>query len=327
MIELKHWLQQQAAPPALVKVVLAISDAGQAIARLIAQGGLTGVTEKTSTVNVQGETQMRLDIESHDIAIAQLAASQEVAGVVSEESATAIWLAQTQAPYLVCMDPLDGSSNLAVNGVVGSIFSVLPSPKLAMAADERAFLQAGTQQIAALYVMYGPATLLVLTLGQGTHTFTLNPALNAFVLTASPHAIPAACREFAINASNQRFWQPAIQRYVSECLQGEAGPRGRDFNMRWCASMVMDVHRILTRGGVFLYPKDHKQPTQAGRLRLLYEANPMSLLVTQAGGLSVTSTQAVLELIPESLHQRVPVILGAREEIELITHYHQCSPD
>lgn len=325
MIELKHWLHNQSSPPALARLVLSIAEIGKSISWLIAQGGITGVTEKTSSTNVQGETQMRLDIESHEIAIAQLALSQVVAGVVSEEAPQALWFDEPQAPYLVCMDPLDGSSNLAINGVVGSIFSVLPTPAIAPQIADDAFLQPGNQQVAAAYLMYGPATLMVLTLGAGTHTFTFDPALEAYVLTQAHLSIPITSSEYAINASNQRFWQPAIQRYVSECLQGATGPRGRDFNMRWCASMVMDVHRVLHRGGVFLYPQDNKHPIKPGRLRLLYEANPMSLLVVQAGGLSITGEQAVLDVVPASLHQRVPVLLGSRDEMTLIAHYHQCS--
>lgn len=322
MTDLTQWLQQQAVAPALQQLILALAEAGKDIAALIAQGGLQGVTEKSSTINVQGETQMQVDIQSHALAMDHITESQVVAGVVSEEAEQAIWLATADAPYLVCMDPLDGSSNLAINGVVGSIFSVLPAQ--AIQADT-AFLQPGAQQIAAAYVMYGPATLLVLTLGRGSHVFTLDPALRKFQLTAADLSIAPDTSEFAINASNQRYWQPAVQRYVAECVAGLAGPRGRDFNMRWCASMVMDVHRILSRGGVFLYPRDHKQPAKAGRLRLLYEANPMSLLVTQAGGASITGETDVLALVPTHIHQRVPVMLGAKQEIDLIAHYHQQS--
>lgn len=320
MMELSLWLQQQNATPALARLMLALANAGKEIAALIAQGALQGVTEKASTINVQGETQMQLDLQSHALVLAHLSQSGVVAGLVSEEAEQAIWLSAPEAPFLVCTDPLDGSSNLAINGVVGSIFSVLPAPSN---LDDGAFLQPGCQQLAAAYVMYGPATLLVLTLGQGTHVFTLNPQTGQFALTAAAVQIAPDTSEFAVNASNQRFWQPAMQRYIDECLQGSTGPRAKDFNMRWCASMVMDVHRVLTRGGVFLYPRDLKTPIKAGRLRLLYEANPMSLLVTQAGGASHTGQEAVLDLEPSSIHQRVPVLLGAKHEIERITQYHQ----
>ncbi|HSI29467.1 MAG TPA: class 1 fructose-bisphosphatase, partial [Methylophilus sp.] len=283
---------------------------------------LQGTTEKTTITNVQGETQMHLDILSHEVVLEQLRASEVVAAVVSEEAEEHISFETVDAPFLVCVDPLDGSSNLAINGVVGSIFSILPNTGVATQGSQ-AFLQPGQAQRAALYVMYGPATLLVLTLGQGTHVFTLDHENDSFVLTQQTVQIPADTSEYAINASNQRYWQPAVKRYVDECLQGAEGERGRDFNMRWCASMVMDVHRILTRGGVFLYPRDHKQPVKAGRLRLLYEANPMSLLVAQAGGESIDGLEDVLALQPTSCHQRVPVLLGSKQEIQRLREYHQ----
>lgn len=318
---LSDYLIQAQTAPALQRLCHALSQAAMDIAALIARGALEGVTEKMTSTNVQGETQMQLDIRSHELALARMMLSEVVAGVVSEEVDQPVLFDTAEAPYLVCMDPLDGSSNLAINGVVGSIFSVLPNPGGA-ALDAQAFLQPGHRQLAALYVMYGPATLLVLSVGQGTQVFTLNPATGDFVLTQSDVMIASVTAEFAINASNQRYWQPAMQRYVSECLQGVAGPRQKDFNMRWCASMVMDVHRILSRGGVFLYPRDSKQPVKAGRLRLLYEANPMSLLVTRAGGQSINGEQDVLDIVPDSIHQRVPVLLGASEEIERLRQYH-----
>lgn len=299
-----------------------LAEAGIEIAALIRQGALAGVTEKMSSTNVQGETQMQLDIRSHDIAVEKLRASAVVAGVLSEEVETPVLFETLDAPFLVSMDPLDGSSNLAINGVVGSIFSVLPNTGVST-LGEQAFLQAGKDQRAAAYIMYGPATLLVVTIGQGTHVFTLDHEAQAFVLSAQTVSIAEDTTEFAINASNQRYWQPAVQRYLAECLQGSDGPRGRDFNMRWCASMVMDVHRILTRGGVFLYPQDCKQPVKAGRLRLLYEANPMSLLVTQAGGESIDGLQDILALVPTACHQRIPVMLGAKHEIQRLRDYHQ----
>ena len=320
-MKLNEYLQQAQVEPALQHLCLHLAKAGQAISTLIAQGALQGVTEKMHSTNVQGETQMQVDIRSHELALAQMVLSGVVAGVLSEEVELPVWLDVADAPFLVSMDPLDGSSNLAINGVVGSIFSVLPNPASA-AGDDTAFLQPGNAQLAAMYLMYGPTTLLVLTVGKGTQVFTLATESGEFVLTQPDVQIAADTSEFAINASNQRYWQPAMQRYVAECLQGSNGPRGRDFNMRWCASMVMDVHRILSRGGVFLYPRDSKQPVRAGRLRLLYEANPMSLLVTQAGGGSITGEQDVLSLQPEECHQRVPVLLGANNEIERLRDYH-----
>ena len=321
-MQLDVFLKKVSINHALNMLIWHIAEAGIEIAALIKQGALAGVTEKMTSTNVQGETQMQLDIRSHEVALAQLRASAVVAAVLSEEEEKPTMLETIDAPFLVSMDPLDGSSNLAINGVVGSIFSVLPNTGVST-LGEQAFLQPGQDQRAAAYIMYGPATLLVLTIGQGTHIFTLDHDSQAFVLTQQTVKVPEETSEFAINASNQRYWQPAVQRYIGECLQGKDGPHSRDFNMRWCASMVMDVHRILTRGGVFLYPHDNKQPVKAGRLRLLYEANPMSLLVTQAGGESITGQADVLVMQPTECHQRVPVLLGSKQEIQRLRDYHQ----
>ncbi|QDC44715.1 class 1 fructose-bisphosphatase [Methylophilus medardicus] len=321
-MQLDVFLKQVSINQALNSLISHIAEAGIEIASLVKQGALAGVTEKMTTTNVQGETQMQLDILSHDLALAQLRASTVVAGVLSEEVDAPVLFETLDAPFLVSMDPLDGSSNLAINGVVGSIFSILPNTGVSR-LGEQAFLQPGQAQRAAAYVMYGPATLLVLTMGQGTHVFTLDAQQQIFTLTQQTVQIADQTTEFAINTSNQRYWQPAMQRYIAECLHGADGPRGHDFNMRWCASMVMDVHRILTRGGVFLYPRDTKQPVKAGRLRLLYEANPMSLLVTQAGGASIDGLDDILSIQPTSCHQRVPVLLGAKQEIQRLRDYHQ----
>jgi fructose-1,6-bisphosphatase len=321
-MQLDVFLKKVSINHALNMLIWHIAQAGIEIAALVKQGALEGVTEKMTTTNVQGETQMQLDIRSHEIAVAQLRTSAVVAAVLSEEEDDPVLFETLDAPFLVSMDPLDGSSNLAINGVVGSIFSVLPNTGVAT-LGEQAFLQPGQEQRAAAYIMYGPATLLVLTIGQGTHVFTLDHSNQVFVLTQQTVNIPEETSEFAINASNQRYWQPGVQRYIAECLQGAEGRRARDFNMRWCASMVMDVHRILTRGGVFLYPRDSKQPVKAGRLRLLYEANPMSLLVTQAGGESIDGLEDVLAIRPSTCHQRVPVLLGSKQEIQRLREYHQ----
>jgi fructose-1,6-bisphosphatase len=219
-------------------------------------------------------------------------------------------------------DPLDGSSNVDVNVSVGSIFSVLRCPEGVTEPRAKDFLQPGTKQVAAGYAIYGPTTMLVLTLGRGTHGFTLDRNMGEFILTHPDMTIPASTREFAINASNERFWEPPVRRYVAECIQGKAGTRGADFNMRWIASMVAEVHRILVRGGLFMYPRDTKDPAKPGRLRLMYEANPMSMLVEQAGGAASTGRGRILEVEPTSLHQRVPVILGSRDEVARIESYH-----
>jgi fructose-1,6-bisphosphatase I len=225
--------------------------------------------------------------------------------------------------YLMVFDPLDGSSNVDINISVGTIFSILRAPVPNRAASEADFLQPGVKQVCAGYALYGSSTMLVLTTGHGVNGFTLDRDIGEFILTHPAMKIPADTKEFAINASNQRFWEAPVQRYVAECLEGSTGPRGRDFNMRWVASMVAEVHRILTRGGIFMYPRDTKDPGKAGKLRLLYEANPMSFIVEQAGGISSTGYERILDMTPENLHQRVPVILGSKNEVEVVLGYHK----
>jgi fructose-1,6-bisphosphatase I / sedoheptulose-1,7-bisphosphatase len=224
--------------------------------------------------------------------------------------------------YLLLFDPLDGSSNIDVNVSVGSIFSILRAPQAGSDPDPRDFLQSGSRQVCAGYAIYGPSTMLVLSVGTGVHAFTLDPNLGEFVLTRESIQIPSSTTEFAINASNQRFWEPAVQRYVQECLAGRAGPRQKDFNMRWVASLVAETHRILTRGGVFLYPRDSRQPVKPGRLRLLYEANPMAFLVEQAGGAASTGRGRLLDVVPSDVHQRISFVFGASEEVARIEEYH-----
>lgn len=224
--------------------------------------------------------------------------------------------------FLLVFDPLDGSSNIDVNVSVGSIFSVLRAPEGQGTPTAKDFLQPGVQQVAAGYAIYGPSTMMVLTLGRGTHGFTLDREIGAFILTHPGLRIPEASTEFAINASNERFWEPPVRRYVEECIAGKTGPRETDFNMRWIASMVAEVHRILMRGGLFMYPRDSKDPVRPGRLRLMYEANPMSMLVEQAGGATSTGCERILGVAPAELHQRIPVILGSRQEVERIERYH-----
>ena len=225
--------------------------------------------------------------------------------------------------YLLVFDPLDGSSNIDVNMTVGSIFSVLRGPDSGADVSEADFLQPGTQQVAAGYALYGPTTMLVLTVGNGVNGFTLDPNLGEFMLTHPLIQVPVDTQEFAINASNSRFWESPVKRYVDECLAGRTGPRAKDFNMRWIASMVADVHRILTRGGVFMYPWDKREPNKPGKLRLMYEANPMSWLVEQAGGAATNGKQRILDIVPSQLHERVSVILGSKNEVERVTGYHR----
>ncbi len=310
----------------LASLILNISEAIKQIARLTAQGALGSTNAKLESRNVQGETQMVLDVLSNELMLNAITQSEQVAGVVSEEMQQVHpILHHRDAKFLVNFDPLDGSSNVAVNVSVGTIFSILPAPISGLPLDssaEAAFLQAGTQQLAAGYALYGPATLLVITVGNGTYEFTLDADTHTFVLSRERIQIPAQCNEFSINSSNERFWESSVQHYIEDCKAGTSGRRGLDFNMRWVGSMVADVHRILTRGGVYLYPKDNKQPARAGRLRILYEINPISMLVEQAGGRSSTGHQQSMEIIPTHIHQRGPVILGSHDEVELIEQYY-----
>ena len=306
---------------ALSALIIDIADCTKEIAALVAQGALGEANVKLASQNVQGETQMALDVLSNDLFVASLKKSSVVAGFVSEELENAQMIEAKNPLFLVNFDPLDGSSNVAVNVSVGTIFSILPTNKEEF--SQACAMQSGALQIAAGYALYGPATMLVLTLGNGTHGFTLDAQSQIYRLTHANIKIPETAQEYAINMSNQQFWQPPVQRYIAECNAGETGARGRSFNMRWVASMVADVHRILMRGGVYLYPQDIKLPIKAGRLRLLYEANPMSFIVEQASGKSSTGSARIMDVQPTDIHQRIPVILGSREEVSLIEEYHQ----
>ncbi|GBG02467.1 fructose-1,6-bisphosphatase class 1 [Azospira sp. I13] len=301
-----------------------VARACKAISISIGKGALSGVLGEAGSDNVQGEAQKKLDVISNEILLEANEWGGHLAAMASEEmdDPHPIPNRYPKGEYLLMFDPLDGSSNIDINVSVGTIFSVLRCPE-GMEPNEQAFLQPGTQQLAAGYALYGPNTLLVLTLGDGVHCFTLDREVGSFVLTQENLRIPEDTKEFAINMSNQRFWEAPVQRYVDELLQGKDGPRGKDFNMRWVASMVADVHRILTRGGVFMYPLDSKTAEKGGKLRLMYEANPMSLIVEQAGGAATTGRERILDLQPNKLHQRVPVVLGSKNEVERVTAYHQ----
>jgi fructose-1,6-bisphosphatase I/sedoheptulose-1,7-bisphosphatase len=306
-------------------LILDISLACKAIARRVASGALGGVLGMQATQNVQGETQHKLDVLANDLFLRATEWGGHVAGMTSEEEA-APCLVPARFPkgkYLLAFDPLDGSSNVDINGAVGSIFSVLRAPNPGVDAAEADFLQPGANQVCAGYAIYGPSTMLVLTVGTGVHGFTLDPQLGEFILTHPAIRIAPSTGEFAINASNSRFWEPAVRRYVDECLAGKSGPRGRDFNMRWVAALVADAHRILLRGGVYLYPRDSREPAKPGRLRLLYEASPVSFLIEQAGGRASTGRERILDLMPAGLHQRVPFVFGATEEVERIEALHR----
>ncbi|WP_295581900.1 class 1 fructose-bisphosphatase [uncultured Lamprocystis sp.] len=304
-----------------------IVTACKVISNYVNHGALVGVLGSAGSENVQGETQKKMDVLSNEVFIKSNEWAGHLAAMASEEmdEIYPIPAGKPRGKYLLTFDPLDGSSNIDVNVSVGTIFSILRCSGGCQEPTERDFLQAGAQQVAAGYALYGPSTMMVLTTGNGVNGFTLDQNIGEFILTHPKMQIPVDTREFAINMSNMRFWEPPVRRYVQECLDGKEGPRGDDFNMRWIASMVAEVHRILTRGGVFMYPMDSKMKAKAagGKLRLLYEANPMSFIVEQAGGGSITGTQRIMELQPENLHQRVPVILGSRNEVERILAYHR----
>ncbi len=327
-VTLSHYLvEQQRSNPAITHdlrlIVESVAAACKAIGVAIGKGELAGVLGGAGTDNVQGEAQKKLDVISNDILIRAKQANGTLAAMASEEM-DEIYLIPTEYPqgdYLLLFDPLDGSSNIDVNISVGTIFSVLKKHD-DDAVQVSHFLQPGSAQVCAGYALYGPSTQLVLTLGNGVDCFTLDREHGEFILTQKQLRIPEDTREFAINMSNQRFWEAPVQNYVEELLMGSSGPREKDFNMRWVASMVADVHRILSRGGIFMYPIDSKTREQGGKLRLLYEANPMSMLIEQAGGASSTGRHRILSLEPQKLHQRVPVVLGSKNEVERVVKYH-----
>ncbi|MDQ6646850.1 MAG: class 1 fructose-bisphosphatase [Pseudomonadota bacterium] len=291
-----------------------------------ALGGVLGMAGSVDaqSINVQGEAQKKLDVISNEILLEANAWGGHLAACASEEMEDPQQIPDMypKGNHLLMFDPLDGSSNIDVNISVGTIFSVLRCPDHVTQPTAEDFLQPGTEQLAAGYVVYGPATVLVLTFGHGTHEFTLDREVGSFVLSRRDIRIPDDATEFAINMSNQRHWQAPMQRYVGELLAGTTGPRGKDFNMRWVASMVADVHRIVTRGGVFYYPLDAKNEKQGGKLRIMYEANPMAFIVEQAGGAATTGRTRLMELQPIGLHQRVPVFLGSKNEVNVATRYH-----
>ncbi len=321
MITLPEYLKQDETPADLAALIDLIGAACHQINSKLQQGALAGVLGSADNQNVQGETQKKLDVISNDILKEVLQQCPSVRGLASEEEDHSV-AANPQGQFLVAFDPLDGSSNIDVNVSVGTIFSILPAAQSDQACTDEEFLQAGKRQLAAGYVLYGPSSLMVLTTGKGVNVFTQN-ADGQFYLTREQVRIPETTEEFAINMSNQRFWEEPVQRYIAELLQGEEGPRGKRYNMRWVASMVAEVHRILTRGGVFLYPWDSRDPKKPGKLRLMYEGNPMSLLVEQAGGASSNTRMNILDIEPETIHERVSVVLGSNEEVATVNRYHQ----
>ncbi len=300
----------------------------KAISSAVRYGSLVGVLGTADTENIQGETQKKLDVIANNLFIKRNEWAGHVAALASEEM-TDVYHLPAQYPrgkYLLIFDPLDGSSNTDVCGAVGTIFSIMRRPEGSTGEPtEDDFLQPGTRQVCAGYALYGPSSMIVLTTGHGVNGFTLDQRIGEYILTNPDMKIPADTQEFSINASYMRFWDPPVRRYIDECLAGKEGPRNKDFNMRWAGAMIADVHRILCRGGVFLYPLDRKLRTksQEGKLRLMYEGNPMSFIVEQANGLASTGTQRIMDLQPTGLHQRCPVIMGSRNEVERIVAYHR----
>ena len=327
----RYLVEQQRArnhiPPELRLLLEVVARACKGISHAVNKGALGGVLGSAQSENVQGEVQKKLDIIANEVLIEANEWGGHLAAMASEEM-DSIYVVPNRYPqgeYLLLFDPLDGSSNIDVNVSIGTIFSVLKKPENSDKVSEDDFLQAGHAQVAAGYCVYGPQTTLVLTVGDGVAMFTLDREQGSFVLTQENLSIPEDTREFAINMSNMRHWDKPVSDYIAECLAGKDGPRGKDFNMRWVASMVADVHRILTRGGVFMYPWDKREPQKPGKLRLMYEANPMSWLVEQAGGMATNGRERILDIQPTQLHERVSVFLGSKNEVERVTAMHKAS--
>ena len=301
-----------------------VARACKRISHAVGKGALAGMLGEAGTDNVQGEAQKKLDVIANETLLEANLWGGALAGMASEEMDEHYMIPEDypKGEFLLLFDPLDGSSNIDVNVSIGTIFSVLRVPEGTTEITERSFLQPGRNQVAAGYAVYGPSTLLVLTVGDGVACFTLDKEMGSWSRTMDGMAIPPDTKEFAINASNQRHWFAPVRRYVDELLAGKDGPRGKDFNMRWVASMVADVHRIMMRGGVFTYPADARDPDKPGKLRLMYEANPMAMLVEQAGGAATDGRQRILDIQPDKLHQRVAVFLGSKNEVERVTSYH-----
>jgi len=319
--------EKQAVSAELRLLIEIVARACKAIGYAVSKGALGGVLGSLDSENVQGEVQKKLDVLSNEFLLDANEWGGHLAAMASEEMET-IYPIPNRYPkgeHLLLFDPLDGSSNIDVNVSIGTIFSVLHAPHHASGrdVDEADFLQPGTQQVAAGYAVYGPQTMLVLSVGTGVAGFTLDREMGSWVLTSENIRIPEQTSEFAINMSNMRHWEAPVKRYIDDCLAGKTGPLGKDYNMRWIASMVADVHRILTRGGIFMYPRDQRPSGKAGKLRLMYEANPMSFIVEQAGGAAVDGSRRILDIQPDALHQRIGVILGSKEEVERVRRYHQ----
>jgi len=321
MLRLRHFLDEHCDNAEIAGIIDGLMVACKDISYRLHMGSLAGVLGSAEQENVQGECQKKLDVISNDLIKACLKGMPQVKGLASEEEPDPV-ACNDSGDYLVLFDPLDGSSNIDVNVTVGTIFSVLKAPEGSDGAHEQSYLQSGKQQVAAGYVLYGPSTLLVFSTGKGVHSFTLDPRIGEFVLQRQNIQVPASTKEFAINMSNQRFWLPEMQAYVADLLKGEEGPLGKRYNMRWVASMVAEIHRILVRGGIFMYPYDSREPKKPGKLRLMYEGNPMSMLIEQAGGKASTAFGDIMAVEPDAIHQRVSVVMGSSEEVDNALRYH-----
>ena len=301
-----------------------VARACKRISQAVGKGALTNSLGDVGTQDVQGEKQMKLDVIANDTLLEANLWGGQLAAIASEEMDQPFTIPDRypKGEFLLLFDPLDGSSNIDINSVVGTIFSVLRAPEGVKEPSEKDFLRPGSEQVAAGYAIYGPSTMLVMTVGDGVAAFTLDREIGAWYLTERGYRVPEATQEFAINMSNRRHWYPPVRKYIDELLDGKTGPRGKDYNMRWIAALVAEIHRIMNRGGVFMYPADLRTPDRPGRLRLLYEANPMAMLMEQAGGAATDGRQRILDIQPTSLHQRVPLFIGAKEEVEQVTKYH-----
>ena len=321
MLRLSSQLLNGNTPADLNNLITSLATACKDIAFRLQQGAMAGILGSAEAENVQGETQKKLDVISNDLLKTYLIDSGLVRALASEEEDTIVPCTH-DAHYLVAFDPLDGSSNIDINSMVGTIFSIFEAPATSQ-VSEQDFLQPGRNQVAAGYVLYGPSVMMALTTGNGVKLFTLDQRIGEFLLTQDQLSIDPDTKEFAINMSNQRFWAEPMQDYISDLLAGESGPRKKNFNMRWVAAMVADVHRVLSRGGLFTYPWDNRDPDKPGKLRLMYEANPMAMLVEQAGGKACSDKKNILDIQPEAIHQRVPVILGSANEVNECLKHHQ----
>jgi fructose-1,6-bisphosphatase I len=315
-------LRQDNVPLDLISLIKTILAATKEISFRVSQGHLGDIMGSTLDENIQGEVQKQLDVVANELFKDILLESGFVKAISSEEEDHSV-AGDENGKYIVSFDPLDGSSNIDINSLIGTIFSIHEAPKDIAAGDDDMFKQAGDKQVCAGYVLYGPSTMLVMTTGSGTHFYVLDRTHGGFLLVERNVQVPADTEEFAVNMSNQRFWQAPMQNYIGDLIAGDTGPRGKNFNMRWIAAMVGDIHRVLCRGGIFTYPADSKKPEQPYKLRLMYEANPMAFLLEQAGGLAMTSQGRIMDIEPESIHQRVEVIMGSKNEVEKCLSYYK----